>query len=157
MAPLPIPHGFHTATPYLIVRHAEEAVAFYEKAFGATPMMAPLRDPTSGSIVHGELKIGNSPIMITEENPDWGNRSPQALGGASSAVHLYVDDVDALTRRAVKAGAKILIPVDDQFYGDRSGRLEDPFGHIWIVATHMEDVNPEEMQRRMETFMKQQG
>lgn len=150
----PIPEGYHTATPYLSVRDAVAAMTFYKKAFGARETMR-LTDP-SGKIAHGEFIIGNSPFMITDEFPEWGNRSPQSLGGSPIVIALYVEDVDAFVARAVAAGADLLIPVADQFYGDRSGRLADPFGHIWLVATHKEDVSPEEMQRRFDAMTKQE-
>lgn len=143
----PIPDGFHTATPYLMVRDAAGAIEFYKKAFGAAELTTRLTDP-SGKVMHAEIKIGDSPVMIADEFPEWGNRSPQSLGGTPVIIALYVEDVDTLASGAVAAGAKLLIPVADQFYGDRSGRLADPFGHIWIIATHKEDVSPEEIQRR---------
>jgi PhnB protein len=144
----PIPEGYHTATPYLIVRGAERALEFYKKAFGATELM---RFPApEGKIGHAEIKIGDSPIMLADEFPDMGNRSPQSFGGTPVSIMLYVEDVDAVAKRAVAAGAKEQRPVKDQFYGDRSGTFEDPFGHVWNIATHKEDVSPEEMRRRME-------
>lgn len=143
---LPIPKGFHTATPSLIARDAASALEFHKKAFEARELMR-LTDP-SGKIGHAEIKIGDSRIMLADENPEFGNRSPQSLGGSPVSIHLYVEDVDALARQAVAAGAKVLIPVADQFCGDRGGRLEDPFGHIWIIATYKEDVSPEDMQKR---------
>jgi PhnB protein len=152
-----IPEGYYTATPYLIVKEAARAIDFYKKAFGATELMR-LPQP-DGKIAHAEIKIGNSPIMLADEAPEaaaLGARSPQTLGNSSVIIALYVDDVDAMARQAVAAGAKLLIPVKDQFYGDRSGRLLDPFGHVWIIATHKEDVPPEEMQKRFESWMKQQ-
>lgn len=149
----PIPKGLHSITPLLIIRNAKEAIEFYKRAFGATEA-ARLTGP-SGEIVHAELKIGDSSVMIAEENPDWGNFSPTALKGSPLVLHLYHQDVDALAERAVAAGAKVVIPVADQFYGDRAGRLLDPFGHLWAVATHKEDVSPEEMQRRLEGFFKE--
>lgn len=148
----PIPEGFHTATPYLSVRDAVAALAFYEKAFGAREIMR-LTHP-SGKIAHAEFIIGNSPFMITDEFPEWGNRSPQSLGGSSVVIALYVEDVDAFVARAVGAGADQLHPVEDRFYGDRSARVADPFGHVWLVATHKEDVSPGEMQNRFDAMMK---
>jgi PhnB protein len=153
----PIPEGYYTATPYLMVKDAARAIDFYKKAFGATELMR-LPQP-DGKIAHAEIKIGNSPIMLADEGPEsaaMGARNPQALGHSSVIIALYVDDVDAMARQAVAAGAKLLIPVKDQFYGDRSGRLGDPFGHVWIIATHKEDVPPAEMQKRFEDWMKQQ-
>ncbi len=151
----PIPEGFHTATPYLMVRGAGRAIEFYKKAFGATELMPPLLDP-KGKIMHAELKIGDSPIMIADESPEWGNRSPQSLGGSPVVIALHVEDVDALASRAVAAGATVLIPVADQFYGHRAGRLEDPFGHIWILSTRKEDVSPKEMQKRADALFRRQ-
>lgn len=155
MAAKPIPDGYPTATPYLVVKDAAKAIAFYELAFGATELLR-LADP-SGKVAHAEIKIGDSPVMLADEIPEWGNHSPQSLGGTPVSIHLYVEDVDDLERRAVAAGATVLIPVGDQFYGDRSGRLQDPFGHIWIIATHTEDMTPQEMRRRFEDFAKQQS
>jgi PhnB protein len=146
MAVKPIPEGYHTATPYLIIKGAAKAIDFYRNAFGATELM---RFPgPNGTVGHAELKIGDSPIMMADEMPDMGYRSPQSLGGTAVSILIYVDDVDAVAKRAVNAGAKVLKPVQDQFYGDRSGFFEDPFGHQWTIATHKEDVSLEEMQRR---------
>ncbi len=153
----PIPEGYYTATPYLMVKDAARAIEFYKKAFGATELMR-LPQP-DGKIAHAEIKIGNSPIMLADEPPEaaaMGARSPQSLGSSSVIIALYVEDVDALASKAVAAGAKVLFPVKDQFYGDRSCRLGDPFGHVWIIATHKEDVPPAEMQKRFEDWMKQQ-
>jgi PhnB protein len=145
----PIPDGFHTVTPYLIVNGAARALEFYKKAFGATELM---RMPgPEGKVMHAEIKIGDSPIMLADEFPEMGARSPQALGGCPVSLMLYVDDVDARFNQAVAAGATVQRPVKDQFYGDRTGTLVDPFGHIWSIATHKEDVPPEEMQKRMKT------
>jgi PhnB protein len=148
-----IPDGYHSVTPYLIVNDAARTIEFYRKAFNATELMR-LTDP-SGKIAHAEIKIGDSPVMLADEFPEWGNRSPQSLGGSPVTLALYVEDVDSTYGGAVAAGATSLIPVGDQFYGDRSGRLADPFGHVWIVSTHKEDVSVEEMQRRFETFIQQ--
>jgi PhnB protein len=153
MATPPVPEGFAGVTPFLMVRDAARAIAFYQQVFGATELMR-LNGP-GGKVAHAEIKIGNSLIMLADEFPEWGNRGPQTLGGTPVFLALYVADVDALAERAVAAGARVLIPVADQFYGDRSGRLEDPFGHIWVIATHKEDVTPEEMQRRFEATLKQ--
>lgn len=124
-----LPAGHHTAGPYLIVRNAASALDFYNKAFGAAELMR-LTGP-HGKIVHAEVQVGDSPIMIAEENPEWGNHTPQSSAGSSGHIHLFVDDVDQVAQRAVAACAKLLVPVRDQFYGDRSGRVIDPFGHIW--------------------------
>jgi len=143
------------ATPYLCCKDAARAIEFYKKAFGATEAMR-LSEP-GGRIGHAEIRIGDAPIMLSDEYPEMDVRSPQSLGGSPVLIHLYVDDVDALASRAVAAGAKLLRPVADQFYGDRSGRLADPFGHVWTVSTHIEDVTPAEVERRFEAFMKQQA
>lgn len=142
----PIPEGYHTATPYLIITNAAKAVEFYKEAFGATELSR-LATP-DGKVGHAELKIGDSRIMLTDEWPEWDARSPQTIGGSPVVIMLYVEDVDAVVSRAVAAGAKLDQPVVDQFYGDRSGSITDPFGHRWTIATHMEDVSPEEMRRR---------
>jgi PhnB protein len=155
MAVKPIPEGYHTLTPYLIVREADKAIAFYQKAFGATELMR-MNGP-DGKVGHAELKIGDSMVMLSEENPHWGATSPQSLGGTPLSLAMYVVDVDASFHKAVEAGATIKRPLADQFYGDRSGTVTDPFGHIWTLSTHKEDVSHEEMTRRMEAFMQKQG
>jgi PhnB protein len=149
----PIPAGHHSTTPCLVIRDAPRAIEFYKEAFGATELMR-LEDD-EGHIVHAEIQIGDSPIAIAGEAVQWGNHSPQSLGGSSVILQIYVDDVDTLATRAVAAGAKVVFPVADQFYGDRAGRLADPFGHLWIIATHKEDVTPAEMQKRAEAFLHQ--
>lgn len=149
-----IPDGYHTATPYLTVKNAAGAIDFYKQAFEATESMR-VAAP-EGKVGHAEIKIGDSILMLADEFPEWGNRSPQSLGGSPVGLCLYVKDVDVVFARAVAAGAQVTKPVADQFYGDRSGTLTDPFGHVWTIATHTEDVSPEEMQRRAEAFMKQQ-
>jgi PhnB protein len=142
----PIPEGYHTATPYLIIKDAARAIEFYKKAFGATELMRmPGQD---GKIGHAEIKIGDSPIMLADEVPGMGFRSPESLGGSPISILLYVDDVDAVFSEAVAAGAKVQRPVADQFYGDRTGGVIDPFGHVWYIATHREDVSPDEMKKR---------
>ncbi len=147
MAVKTIPDGYHSVTPYLIITGAGEAIDYYKKAFGATEL---LRMPApGGKIGHAEIKIGDSPIMLADEMPEMGYQSPQTLGGTPISIMIYVADVDTVFDRAVAAGGKIQRPVKDQFYGDRSGTLEDPFGHVWHVATHTEDVSAEEMDRRM--------
>jgi PhnB protein len=142
----PIPEGYHSATPYLIVKGAAEAIDFYKRALGATELLR-MADP-KGGIAHAEIKIGDSVIMLADEHPDMGYRGPRSLGGSAVSIMLYVADVDGTFERAVKAGAKAQRPVGNQFYGDRSGTLEDPFGHIWTISTHVEDVAPEELKRR---------
>lgn len=155
MSVKPIPDGYHTVTPYLILNDAAGALAFYKKAFGATELV---RMPgPGGKIMHAEIKIGDSPIMLADEFPEMGARSPQAYGGTPVSLALYVEDVDARVDQAVAAGATVRRPVADQFYGDRSGTVEDPFGHVWTLSTHKEDVSPEEMQRRIAAFMKPQS
>jgi len=141
----PIPVGYHTATPYLIVHDATHAIDFYSKAFGAKELY---RMDDNGKIGHAEIQIGDSRIMLADEYPDMGARSPRALGGSPVSILLYVEDVDAFVNRAVAAGCKLVRPVEDKFYGDRSGTIEDPFGHTWHVSTHIEDVPPEEMDKR---------
>jgi PhnB protein len=141
----PIPEGYHSVTPYLIVKGAAAAISFYQKAFGATELF---RMEHEGKVGHAEIKIGDSPIMLADEAPEMGFTSPREDGGASVSIMLYVDSVDSVFAKAIEAGATELRPVTDQFYGDRSGTLRDPFGHVWNVATHVEDVSPEEMEKR---------
>ena len=150
-----IPDGYHTATPYLIVKDAARAIEFYKQAFGATELFR-LADP-NGKVGHAEIKIGDSPIMLADEFPEMGAVSPQTLGGTPVSILLYVDDVDAFAAQAIAAGAKVLRPVQDQFYGDRSGTFADPFGHKWGFATHKEDVAAEEIQKRFADMMQQHG
>ena len=144
--PKSIPDGYHTVTPYLIVNDAAAAIEFYKKAFGATELM---RMPKpDGKIGHAEIRIGDSPVMLADETPEMGARSPRTIGGSPVSIFLYVDDVDTTFAKAVNAGAKVERPVADQFYGDRTGGAQDPFGHVWYIATHVEDVSPEEMKKR---------
>jgi PhnB protein len=151
----PIPDGYHSVTPYLSIKGAAEAIEFYKRAFGATELFR-LVAP-SGEIGHAEIKIGDSPIMLADPYEEGAFRNPQSLGGTSVGLHVYVEDVDALFVRAVDAGAKAVRPVQDQFYGDRTGTLEDPFGHVWFLATHKEELTPEEINRRAEALFKQGG
>lgn len=151
----PIPAEYPGITPYLSVNDAAAAIEFYKTAFGATEIMR-LPGP-DGKLGHAEVRIGNAVVMLADEAPDSGSLSPKTLGGSPVRLHMYVADVDAFFEKAVAAGAKILIPLADQFYGDRSGRLEDPFGHVWLVSTHTEDVSPEEMQKRMEAWTREQS
>jgi len=130
----------------LIIKDAARAIEFYKKAFGATELMR-MAQP-DGRIGHAEIRIGDSPIMLADEFPEMGHRSPQSLGGSPVSILLYVEDVDALFNQAVSAGAKVQKPVQDQFYGDRIGGVTDPFGHVWYIATHKEEVSPEEMRKR---------
>jgi PhnB protein len=143
----PIPAGYHSVTPYLMVRDAARAMAFYRDAFGATEVMR-FAGP-DGRIAHAEVKIGDSHVMLADELPDQGFVGPQTLGGAGVSLMLYVNDVDATFAKALAAGATLRRPVADQFYGDRMGTLVDPYGHVWSIGTHREDVSVEEMQRRM--------
>jgi PhnB protein len=150
MAVRHVPEGYTTVTPYLIVRGASDAIDFYTRAFGASEIMrfaAP-----DGKIGHAELQIGDSRVMLADEHPDRGYRSPQSWGGSGTGIMLYLEDVDEVFNRALKAGATALDPVKDQFYGDRSGTLLDPFGHWWTVATHVEDVPQDEMERRAQAM-----
>jgi PhnB protein len=145
-----IPQGYHHITPYLTVNRASEAIEFYKKAFGATEVM---RFEQDGILGHAEIQIADCRIMLGEEMPQWGNKSPLTLGGSPAGLHIYVKDVDQAFAQAVKAGARAEHPVSDMFYGDRSGNLVDPFGHRWTLATHKEDVSPDELQRRFREFM----
>src|SRR5438477_4071276 len=142
----PIPDGYPTLTPYLIVADGAGAIAFYEKAFGARLRLK--LDAPGGRIGHAELEIGDSVIMLADEHPQIGARGPRAFGGSPVGLHLYLPDVDAVVARAVAAGARLVHPVEDKFYGDRMGTIEDPFGHRWYVTTHIEDVTPQEIARR---------
>ena len=152
MSVKPIPDGYHTATPYLIVKGAADAIEFYKKVFGATEVVR-MAGP-GGAIMHAEVKVGDSIIMLAEENPQWGATAPTTLGGSPVGLCLYFPDVDARFAAAVANGAQVKRPVQDQFYGDRSGTVIDPFGHVWTIATHIEDVSPEECHRRFEAEMK---
>lgn len=144
-----LPAGYHSLTPYINIKDAAKAIEFYKKAFGATEV-GTIKLP-DGTIAHAELEIGDSKIMLAEEMSQWGNRSPQTLGGSPVCLCLYVDDVDAVFARAIREGAKVTGDMDvrDQFYGDRTGTLTDPFGHQWSIMTHIEDVPFAEMQKRM--------
>jgi len=151
----PIPDGYHNMTPYLIVNGAAKAIEFYTKVFGATEKM---RMPSPGvKIGHAELTLGDSMIMLADEHPEMGARAPSAYGGSAVSLMVYVPDVDATVATATAAGAKILRPVENQFYGDRMGTIADPFGHRWHVATHVEDVPPDEMAKRAAAAMSKSG
>jgi PhnB protein len=142
----PIPDFYRAATPYLVVRGAAKAIDFYKQAFGATEY---LRMPgPNGTVMHAEVRIGSAPIMLTEEMPQWGAKSPEAFGGSPVFILIYVENVDAVFAQAVAAGAKVMRPVQDQFYGDRAGTLTDPFGHSWTIATHKEDVPHDQLEKR---------
>ena len=149
-----IPEGYGGITPYLIVRNASKAIDFYKRAFGATEVMR-LTGP-GGTIGHAELRMGNSHVMLADEMPDMGHLGPESLKGTPVSFLLYFDDVDAQFDRALVAGATVKRPVENQFYGDRSGVLTDPFGHVWSLATHVEDVSPEEMDRRYRELLAKQ-
>ena len=151
----PIPQGFHTVTPYLTVNDAARALDFYKRAFGAQEVVR--MEAPGGKIGHAEIKIGDSLIMLADEMPGAGNRSPQSLNGTTSGVFLYVENADAVFNQAVSAGAQVETPLADMFWGDRYGKLKDPFGHSWSVATHKEDVAPAEMSKRMKEAMAKMG
>jgi PhnB protein len=148
-----IPKGYTPATPYLVVRGCGEALAFYAKAFGAKEKVR--MDGADGRIMHAEMKIGDAMIMLSDEAPQWGAMSPLALNGNATHVMLYVKDVDAVWARALAAGATVSMPLSTMFWGDRYGKVKDPFGHEWSLATHVEDVGPKEMQRRSAEFARQ--
>jgi PhnB protein len=150
----PIPAGYHVATPALCVRGAAEAIEFYKKVFGAVEVMR-MPGPGGQGVMHAEIKIGDSPIMLGDEFPNMGNKSPLSLGGTASSIMLYFDDVDAAFERAVAAGATPEMPPTNMFWGDRYAKVIDPFGHAWSLGTHVEDVSPEEMARRGQEFMAQ--
>ena len=146
------PEGMHSVTPHLICAGAAKAIDFYKKAFGAEEggrMPGP-----DGKLMHAMIRIGGSPVMLVDEMPEWGALGPKALKGSPVTIHLYVENADAVFERAIKAGAKAVMPIADQFWGDRYGKLEDPFGHHWSVATHVRDVSPEEMQKAMRSMQK---
>lgn len=151
----PIPEGYTSVTPYLVIKGAAAAIEFYKKAFGATELFrVPMPDGTVG---HAEMQFGNARIMLAEESEPCGSFSPTTIKGSAVGLCLYVEDVDAVFAAAVQAGATVKKPVVDQFYGDRSGCLTDPYGHIWTIATHIEDVAPDEMNRRMEEWTQSQS
>ena len=149
----PVPSGYHTVTPYLTLSDAASAIDFYKKAFGATERFR--MDRPDGKIGHAEIQIGDSIVMLADESPRSDSRSPQSLGGTTAGIFLYVENVDAVFDAAVKAGAKVHQPLTNMFWGDRFGGLTDPFGHSWALATHIEDVAPEEMEKRMQAAMSQ--
>lgn len=144
----PIPNDMHSVTPHLVCAGAADAIEFYKKAFNAVEA-GRLPGP-QGKLMHAMIRIGDSVVMLVDEMPEWGSFGPKSLKGSPVTIHLYVEDVDAVVARAVAAGAKITMPVADMFWGDRYGKLEDPFGHHWSVATHIRDVSPEEMQQAMQ-------
>jgi PhnB protein len=153
MSVKPVPDGYHTVTPYLIVKGCAEALEYYKKAFGAVELY---RMPgPDGRVMHAEMNIGTSRLMFSDETPERGNLGPLTLGGTTFGLCVYVPDVDTVFASAVAAGGKVLYPVKNQFYGDRSGSILDPFGHKWTIATHIEDVPPQEMAQRAEAAMKE--
>jgi PhnB protein len=153
MATQPIPEGYHTLTPYLAVDDAARAIEYYGKAFGAKELGR--MEAPGGKVGHAELEIGDSRVMLSDPFPQSTTRPPSQLGGASASVFMYVEDVDAVVKRAVDAGATVTMEVADQFWGDRFGTITDPFGHVWSIATHVEDVPPEEMAERAKAAMAQ--
>jgi PhnB protein len=148
-----IPKGFTAVTPYLHVRDSRAAIAFYKKAFGAR--QTSLMTGPGGAVMHAEIQIGGAHIMLGDANPDMGVTSPDMVGGVAGGIMLYVPNADKVWKSAVAAGAEVLVPLDNQFWGDRYGQLKDPFGHKWSIATHIEDMTPREMQRRGDAFMAQ--
>jgi PhnB protein len=142
----PIPEGYHSLTPYLVIDGAAAAMEYYKKAFGATELF---RMEHEGKIGHAEMKIGDSPLMLADLCAEQGHKDPKTLGGSPVGLMIYVDDVDTIYPQAIAAGGTEVKPLQDQFYGDRSGTLTDPFGHVWTVATHKEDVTPEEIDKRL--------
>jgi len=147
-----IPEGMHSVTPHLVCAGAAKAIEFYKKAFGAKEQ-ARMPGP-DGRLMHAAVKIGDSVVMLADEMPEWGSLGPASLKGSPVTIHLYVDDADKFVERAVKAGAKVTMPVAEQFWGDRYGKLEDPFGHHWSVGTHVRDVSREEMDEAMKEMAK---
>jgi PhnB protein len=147
----PIPKGYHSITPYLVVKDASRAIDYYKRAFGAKEISR--MDGPNGKIVHAEIKIGDSMLMLMDEMPGSGSRSPQSLGGSPVNIFLYIDKVDDVFHQAVSAGAKVDMPIADMFWGDRYGKLTDPFGHSWSLATHVKDVSRQEMKKGMQEAM----
>ena len=156
LAVKPIPEGYHSITPYLTVRGADRAIDFYRRAFGAEELSR-MNGPDGKTVMHAELKIGDSRFFLSDEVPGMECRSPEALGGSPSGIYLYVRDVDETFRKAVAAGATVKHPLEDMFWGDRTGSVQDPYGHKWDLATRREDVPPEEMKRRGNEFFKKMG
>ena len=150
--PKPIPDGWHTATPHITVKGADKAIEFYKKAFGAQEIVR-MPGPGGQGIMHAEIKIGDSMIMLNDELPGMGEKSPQSLGGYTASIFLYVEDADSVHAKAVAAGGASQMPVTDMFWGDRMGRIADPFGHIWAISTHTQDLSVEEIKKRGQEFM----
>jgi PhnB protein len=146
-----IPKGYNTVTPYLVIKGAAKAIEYYKSVFGATVVVR--MDSPDGQVGHAELQIGDSRVMLADENPSMGNRSAESIGASPVSLYVYIPDCDKVVEKAVAGGAKILKPVQDQFYGDRSGFIQDPFGHLWGVATHKEDVSAKEMEERAKKAM----
>jgi PhnB protein len=155
MSVQPIPQGFHSITPFLVVNDAAKAIDFYRRAFGAKEIMR--NTGPDGKITHAEIRIGDSPLMLSDEMPQAGIRTPRSLGGSTVNIFLYVDNADTVFKQAESAGAKVEMPLENMFWGDRYGKLTDPFGHSWSVATHKEDVSPEEMKKRAQQAMTQRA
>ncbi len=151
MAARTVPEGYHQLTPYLVVRDAACAIEFYKEVFNAEVLL--LLDEPGGKIAHSELRIGDSRILLADEFPERGARSPRSLGGSPVCLLLYVEDVDTVARKAISAGAVMVDPIQDHFYGDRSGNFVDPFGHLWTIATHKENLAPEEIRQRLEQMV----
>lgn len=146
----PIPEGYHSLTPHLVVRNADQAIEFYKRAFGAKEIH---RMPTpDGKVLHAEITIGDSILMLVDEFPQWNCLGPQSLGGSPVTIHVYVEDADALFKQAGAAGATVKMPLQDTFWGDRFGKITDPFGHEWSIATHMRDLTPDEIQKGAEAY-----
>jgi PhnB protein len=151
MSVKPIPDEFHTVTPHLVVRDAVQAITFYERAFGAREVRRHMY-PDGKKVMHAQLRFGNSPLLLTEENLEWGVHSPLSLKGTPITLHLYVEDVDARFEQAVKAGATVKMPLMDAFWGDRYGQVTDPYGHVWSLAMHVEDLTEAQIQERGKAF-----
>ena len=147
-----VPDGYHTLTPGLVVKDGASAIEFYKKAFGAEELFR-MPGPGGKGILHAELRIGNSPFFLNDEFPEIGCLSPETLKGTTQSIYMYVQDVDALFNRAVAAGARVVMPLSDMFWGDRFGKVADPFGHEWALASHIEDLTPEEMEKRTKAAM----
>jgi len=156
MAVKPVPECFNTVNVYLVVKNAVEALEFYQKAFGAEAG-ARMAGPDGKSTMHAEMRIGNSTVMLTDENPQWEMKSPETLGGSPVSLHLYVDDADKLFNRAVQAGCEVKAPMMDAFWGDRYGKVADPFGHQWGLATHKEDLTEQEIGKRAAEWFANMG
>ena len=153
-SPKTIPEGYHSINTYLIVRNADRAIEFYKKAFGAEERFR-MYGPDGKAIMHAELKIGDSIFMLSEESKEMKAHSPESIGGSPVSLYVYVRDVDQIFNQAVSEGATVLKPVNDQFYGDRSGYLKDPFGHLWSIATHKKDLSPDELRKAGEAFFEE--